>query len=580
MDKDQWEPVPNIVSSSMRAVHTTFQSLKSWAAYQEQDMKMEQERRDALERKLKDTDKQVEQLQERLKFLFAYTNSAFARQHKQTSALSGCLRRELGMTKTFISGFCQQFDVSVDKSNSQIAPEASEATAALSVEEDLAALCTELEGQLAGLNESFSRWKGWRQDEETRSDIAIAERQELRLAEERTRERLITWRETLKESAHVVDALSGAIVTTQRDVAELKSTVVPRSTVDEVVKKKGEELEKVMWKNNERIGELFSTLSDHKAEVQNNVALVEQSMKERIENHGEEVIGHLRNNLNPITTYLNTMHVKADAARQELDELITQVPQLRNQIGDVSASLQRSESDSKNQINDVRERLDQVAADLLSHSDLLHKNRQEWSDSMTESSRDIQERVMDVKNQHKRLQVALDSVQQHRLTSLDHGLSTLEQKVAKWVHSQPLPAKISEARLYALESHLLEETNARMRLEAQIQDLPILLKSTDGPDGTGVTQSWASLHGGTGATMSTASLMSVHQSQSQDRSAVSLPKLSPVQSPPAAGPPQKTNSTPRGSRSSTRKMAPENYKAPDLAVMHGKQSETGLPIAM
>jgi hypothetical protein len=277
-------------------------------------------------------------------------------------------------------------------------------------------------------------------------------------------------------------------------------------------------------------------------------------------------MGALRNNLNPITTYLNSMHVKADAARQELDDLVAQVPQLHNQIEEVQASHRKAESDSQNQIEDVYSRLDQVTEDLHSHGQVLERERQVWSDSIHDSSRDAHERVMEVKKAHKCLQDALDAVQQNRIASLDHGLSTLEQKVAKWVHAQPLPAKISEARLYALESRLIEETNARVRLEAQLQDLPVLVRSKI--DGDGNTQSWASLHGGTVATMSAGSLTSVNQSQMS-------PKLPPVQSaaPPAASPRRDFPSARRSQ--TTRKIAPANNNTPELLVQDKRKSDPG-----
>jgi len=44
----------------------------------------------------------------------------------------------------------------------------------------------------------------------------------------------------------------------------------------------------------------------------------------------------------------------------------------------------------------------------------------------------------------------------------------LQQQVSKWVQAHPLPAKVSEARLYSLEARLAEETNARLNIEAQI----------------------------------------------------------------------------------------------------------------
>lgn len=582
LDKESWESVPRIVESSMRIISTNMKQIESWSAYQENDMRLEMDRREELENRLKETDKQLEKMHERLNFLFVYTNSLFSRQQQQSSSISACLRRELGMMKFFFSNFCQSFGVSADKTDSSLVSDTPQESPAVDPgtskqpEEALEALCTELEGQLNGLTESFSRWKGWRKEEELRSDYLHNTTEELRLGAERTRERLITWRETLKESSHVVHALSSAIVSTQRDVADLKSTQVTRSNVDEVVKKKALELEEVIQQNRANLNDLADGLSTHREDVQHNIEVVQHRMQERIDNHGEEVMGALKFNLNPITSYLNSMHVKADSARAELDDLVAQVPMLQNRIEEVSRSLHESASDSQNRISLLNGRLDSVATELHSHSDTLKKEQKMWNDSIEHSTNHVEARVAEVKRAHQCLQESLDAVQTNRLASLDNGLSTLEQKVAKWVHSTPLPAKISEARLYALESRLLEETNARVHLEAQIQDLPVLLRSAGVHE-----QSQTSLHNGTVG--STTSLTSITGNQPQGNgSTVSLPKLPQGSSQHGRTFPTSTTSypTPRFSRTTQRKISPGSPgqdSTPDLGV---KKSEMGFPVAL
>jgi len=53
---------------------------------------------------------------------------------------------------------------------------------------------------------------------------------------------------------------------------------------------------------------------------------------------------------------------------------------------------------------------------------------------------------------------ALEAVKHKDFADLSKELTTLEQKVAKWIHTHPMPAKVSEARLYSLEFRLAEET--------------------------------------------------------------------------------------------------------------------------
>merc|ERR1712054_399955 len=65
---------------------------------------------------------------------------------------------------------------------------------------------------------------------------------------------------------------------------------------------------------------------------------------------------------------------------------------------------------------------------------------------------------------------ALDAVQNGELSSLGTNLASLEQKAAKWVHCSQLPAKMSEARLFALESKLADEAECRLHLEEAMKE--------------------------------------------------------------------------------------------------------------
>jgi len=64
---------------------------------------------------------------------------------------------------------------------------------------------------------------------------------------------------------------------------------------------------------------------------------------------------------------------------------------------------------------------------------------------------------------------ALEALKKDELAGLSQEIVNLEQKVAKWVHAGPLPAKLSEARLYSMEVRLTEETEARLLLETKLK---------------------------------------------------------------------------------------------------------------
>merc|ERR1712216_325899 len=94
-------------------------------------------------------------------------------------------------------------------------------------------------------------------------------------------------------------------------------------------------------------------------------------------------------------------------------------------------------------------------------------------DSMERLSESLGLQVGQLDSAHSRTAERLQATREKEVSSLQRDLSALEQKVAKWVHATPLPNKISEARLYALEARLAEEMECRLLLEEQMkrQDL-------------------------------------------------------------------------------------------------------------
>merc|ERR1712107_526337 len=63
----------------------------------------------------------------------------------------------------------------------------------------------------------------------------------------------------------------------------------------------------------------------------------------------------------------------------------------------------------------------------------------------------------------------LQETKSNELQSLSRDVRSLEQKFDHWVDIFPLPAKISEARLFALEVRQEEEFNARLEIEERMK---------------------------------------------------------------------------------------------------------------
>merc|ERR1719506_3348307 len=78
---------------------------------------------------------------------------------------------------------------------------------------------------------------------------------------------------------------------------------------------------------------------------------------------------------------------------------------------------------------------------------------------------DLAEHLMSVHKAVADNSEVLQSIKQSELPRVCREFLTLEQKVAKWVRTDPMPGKISEARLYSLEARVAHEMESRMLFE-------------------------------------------------------------------------------------------------------------------
>jgi ABC-type transporter Mla subunit MlaD len=113
--------------------------------------------------------------------------------------------------------------------------------------------------------------------------------EELRVAAERSRERLLTWREMLRESAHVVDSLGSALTAVQMAVQELQDTQVTATDVAESVRKQGKELEELLGHTDGRVDDISERVEAHVAEVDRTAREMRRLTDERIEDHSAQV---------------------------------------------------------------------------------------------------------------------------------------------------------------------------------------------------------------------------------------------------------------------------------------------------
>lgn len=208
------------------------------------------------------------------------------------------------------------------------------------------------------------------------------------------------------------------------------------------------------------------------AEVDRLMKDMSQQVDLQIEQQSGRVSQMLESHLNPINAYLNTMHVKTDTIRSELDALSKRTVDLGSSIDDVSDKLGHKDNENRARSDELGGRVSYLEVAVGEDRDRRREQHEEHSHAHRALSADLGTQLQDVRASSRQIAEQLEAVKRGEVASLHRDLASLEQKVAKWVHSQPLPAKISEARLYALEARLAEEMDCRLRLEDEVRGMP------------------------------------------------------------------------------------------------------------
>lgn len=469
LDKDAWENVPSIMYKSFHALSTNMSNIKKWADKQEEKAKAASELQQQIEGRIDATGEQLKATQGRLQELTTALQESAEENRHETDALAACIGQLLQSTRALFSNLGHAFGVDLTWS-----PEEQSAMAALQGGEggmeELRTLGCGLEAHLDSLKVVFDQWGAWRDTQEKRQDSMQGTIEELRLAAERTRERLLTWREMLKESSHAIESLGASLAGTQGVVQELQATQVQSHDVEEAVNRRAYELEELHDQTEKRVDGISECVQHHMLDVEALIKETRRQTDDRITEHGLQVSQTLERSLNPVNAYLNTMHVKADVVRVELDNLNALTPKLSSSIEDVAAELRRSDTASSSRAVELGDRVDTLVQSVTDLGAKGEAQNAALSDGLGGLSRDLGEQIGVVRSSLGETAHALESTRRGELASLTKDLAFLEQKVAKWVHAHPLPAKVSEARLYALEARLGQETDARLHLEYSFKD--------------------------------------------------------------------------------------------------------------
>lgn len=502
MDKDSGENIPPIVHKSILVLSGNITMVKKWADKHDNDLKGANTKHQDLERRFSKTDASLTGAWARLDELSAEMKASAQQRQDELQGVAACLDQVLRATKLLIGrvgaafgedraaveagtppavaaagGVAEQEEASdpadgrgrraeADAEPTQVA-EADGSEQMLSLT-GLLESGRELFTGLESMQQGIDAWGRRRVEENEQVRALQGSTSELQSMASRTRERLLMWRDMLKESARMIDCLGTSIAETQAAVQELQAVQVLQSDVEEAVNRRAKQLEELHDGTERRMDELRNTMDARTGDLQRLVSEAEQLTGERIAEHSQQVAHMVERNLNPINAYLNTMHVKADTVRVELDTLNRWAPTVDARIDAVSSALEGSTAEHRESSRRCEEGLERVGDDVEGLAERLRQEHGELSAALASAEERLSGEVGAVRASLGETANEIDALRRGDVSAATAELRSLEQKVAKWIHAHPLPAKISEARLFALEARLAEESDARLTLEHHV----------------------------------------------------------------------------------------------------------------
>ncbi|CAJ1377060.1 unnamed protein product [Effrenium voratum] len=464
LDKDSWENIPPMVFKSFQATNANMNAVKKWAEYYEGRTKSQTDSMTKIEEKVLALEGSIGVLREQMVSGEDHRSDVAEelRQHADNCASTfqrmawcmGIVFSQIGQTFGLQRETEEEVEGSGDRQPAPLgvlmAPEG-------------------LERDVEMIQSAFERWRELQAADQLRHASVQSCMQDLSRSVDESHEKIAACNEIVQDSVNANESLKNELEKTGAAVLELQSLQVKHDDVESAVQRKGEELETLHRMTEQSVERLGRGVEDHLAEVQRLVADISRQTDERIADHSNQVSRMVEGHMNPLNAYLNTMHVKTDAMRVDVDKLKDKAPELKSRIEAVVTQLQDLEEAHRGTVSQLHAAVDAVNANMEAHSDRHIGHHNELSGSVKDMFSALTGRLAELQAFADTTAESLELVKREDLSGLARELLSLDQKVAKWVHSNPLPAKISEARLYSLEARLSDEMDARIALECKVR---------------------------------------------------------------------------------------------------------------
>merc|ERR1719421_1722156 len=127
------------------------------------------------------------------------------------------------------------------------------------------------------------------------------------------------------------------------------------------------------------VSSLRERLTQQEEGIATQLKVLGQETLEQINQHGLEIMGLMKKNIDPVTTYLNSMHVKLDGAQQQLRGLDSRVPALEARVSEVVEALESRQRAQQDEALEAQQRLDGLSRAVTAHGERLGAERRAWA---------------------------------------------------------------------------------------------------------------------------------------------------------------------------------------------------------
>jgi len=309
---------------------------------------------------------------------------------------------------------------------------------------------------VAALDEAFARWKVVDDEIAKGNEGQETTLMELRILAERTRERLMSWRDTLSANAHLVESMSLTLVSTQREIALLKESQLTMPPIAEYVDQSREDLEKQVAASRADMLESETRMAEAIGQQEDKVNQMVSGAEALIANTKSGLVDHIVKTVNPILAQVNSLavgQVNIDERLRSAEEVKSTVPEIQGALERLEQSLQDTASHSAQARSAISGRIDDLTKQIYEEAQNTASKREIIMRKVVETGDAFSKELKEVMDALEKTHADISDGQSQSMR-LREEVTDLDNKMTKWVESKYLPAKISEARLFSLERNL------------------------------------------------------------------------------------------------------------------------------